>query len=139
MPTDQIAARAEELREVRGTTVGPRRPRPATPLASNAILVNGRGEPRIGHELAAEIGSADRVDAIVAFLFWRGVRLVRDQLAALIDRGGRVRILTTVYAGASEQRALDELVDLGADVASPTRRNDPAARQGVAVPTATPA
>ena len=31
-------------------------------------------------------------------------------------RGGEIRVLTTVYAAATEQRALDALVDLGADV-----------------------
>ena len=41
---------------------------------------------------------------------------MRDALERLIARGGQVRILTTTYAGASEQRALDELVDLGAEL-----------------------
>ncbi len=113
---DAVAGPGRELREIRSPIVGVHRPRPAVPLASNAILVNGRGEPRIGTELAREIASADHVDVIVAFLFWHGVRLIRDELAALIERGGRVRVLTTTYAGASEQRALDALVDLGAEL-----------------------
>jgi HKD family nuclease len=113
---DHVAPGARQLREIRGDALTPRRPRPDVPLAVNAILVNGRGEPRIGHELAREIASADRVDLIVAFLFWRGVRLIERDLAELVARGGEVRVLTTTYAAATEQRAIDALVDLGAEV-----------------------
>ncbi len=113
---DEVAPGARQLREVRGSIVAPSRRRPDVPLSVNALLVNGRGEPRIGHELAREIASADRVDIIVAFLFWRGVRLVEHDLAELVARGGEVRVLTTTYAAATEQRAIDALVDLGATV-----------------------
>jgi superfamily II DNA or RNA helicase/HKD family nuclease len=112
----EVAAGARQLREVRAGHLAPPRPRPSVPLSANAILVNGRGEPRIGHELSREIGSADRVDLIVAFLFWRGVRLIERDLADLVARGGHVRVLTTTYAAATEQRAIDALVGLGAEV-----------------------
>jgi superfamily II DNA or RNA helicase/HKD family nuclease len=112
---DEVAEGARMLLEVL-PTLGARRPRPDVPLSQNAILVNGRGEPSIGREVLREIESADHVDLIVAFLFWRGVRLFERGLAELVARGGRVRVLTTTYAGATEQRAIDALVDLGATV-----------------------
>ena len=91
-------------------------PRPATPLAISDLLVNAEGQPNIGSELRSEIPSANSVDLICAFVIWSGVRHLRDSLAALVDRGGRLRVITTTYMGATEKRAVDELVAIGADV-----------------------
>lgn len=90
--------------------------RPATPLAVSDLLVNAEGQPNIGSELQSELPSADTVDLICAFVIWSGVRQLRDQLAAVVERGGRVRVITTTYMGATEKRAVDELVRLGAEV-----------------------
>lgn len=90
--------------------------RPRTPLSTGALLVNGRHQPRIGHEVATEMASADEVDLLCAFIKWYGLRLVERPIRELIERGGRVRVITTTYLGATDQRALDRLVDLGAEV-----------------------
>jgi superfamily II DNA or RNA helicase len=90
--------------------------RPQVPLANAALLTNGRGQPSIGSEVNKELASANNVDLLCAFIKRRGVRLLREAAAELIGRGGRLRIITTTYMGATEQYALDELVGLGADV-----------------------
>jgi superfamily II DNA or RNA helicase/HKD family nuclease len=91
--------------------------RPATPLSDAALLTNASGEPGIGHELRAEIPSADRVDVIMAFVKWHGIRVIESQLRDLRDRGTPFRVITTTYMGATERAALDRLVrDFGADV-----------------------
>ena len=41
---------------------------------------------------------------------------MRDALRKLVERGGRLRVIASVYTGSTEKRALDELVALGADV-----------------------
>ena len=41
---------------------------------------------------------------------------LREALAGVVERGGRVRVITTTYMGATERRAVDELVALGAEV-----------------------
>src|SRR3954452_17953807 len=96
--------------------VVPLPPPPATPLSQSDLLVNGEGQPNVGSELRAELASADSVDLICAFVIWSGVRHLRDALADLIARGGRIRAITTTYMGATEKRAVDELVALGAEV-----------------------
>lgn len=96
------------------TAVFPRRPE--TPLSASALLVNGRGQPRIGTEVQRELASADRVDLLCAFVKWHGLRVVEDDISELIRRGHRLRVLTTTYMGATERRALDRLVELGAEV-----------------------
>jgi superfamily II DNA or RNA helicase/HKD family nuclease len=90
--------------------------RPETPLSSGALLTNGRGQPHIGSEVNREMASADAVDLLCAFIKWHGVRLIRDSVRDFIDRGGRLRIITTTYMGATDQRALDLLAGLGADI-----------------------
>jgi superfamily II DNA or RNA helicase/HKD family nuclease len=91
-------------------------PPPATPFSQSDLLVNAEGQPNVGSELRAELETADSVDLICAFEIWTGVRHLRDALAAVCARGGRVRVITTTYMGATEKRAVDELVSLGADV-----------------------
>ena len=100
-----------------GAVVRILRERPSTPLSDAALLTNAPGEPGIGHEIRAELASADSVDVIMAFVKWYGLRLFEDKLMALRDRGIPVRIITTTYMGATERPALDRLVnDLGAQV-----------------------
>jgi len=90
--------------------------RPATAFAVSDLLVNGEGQPNIGSELRAELATAERVDLICAFVIWSGVIAVRDPLRELIARGGRVRVITTTYMGATKREAVDELVRIGAEV-----------------------
>lgn len=90
--------------------------RPAVPLSTSALLVNGRGQPRIGFEVTRELASADTVDLLCAFIKWQGLRVLEKALLDLRERGGRLRVITTTYMGATDQRALDRLVELGAEV-----------------------
>lgn len=90
--------------------------RPDTPFGAGALLTNGRGQPRIGTEVTREMASADEVDLLCAFIKWHGVRLIQDAVRELIDRGGRLRVITTTYLGATDQRALDRLAELGAEI-----------------------
>lgn len=91
-------------------------PPPATPYSQSDLLVNAEGQPNVGSELRAELPTADRVDLICAFVIWSGVRHVRDALETLIERGARVRVITTTYMGATEKKAVDELHAIGAEV-----------------------
>lgn len=91
-------------------------PPPATPFSQSDLLVNAEGQPNVGSELRAELATADSVDLICAFVIWSGVRHVRDALTDVVQRGGRVRVITTTYMGATEKRAVDELVRIGAEV-----------------------
>ncbi|MEV5828753.1 DUF3427 domain-containing protein [Spirillospora sp. NPDC052242] len=98
-----------------GTVTFPQRP--DIPLSSSALLVNGRDQPQIGPEVIKELHSADRVDLLIAFVKWHGLRLIEPALADFIHRGGTLRVITTTYMGATDLRAVDRLVSLGAEVA----------------------
>ena len=119
-PGDLVAASNDLLTAIVGRPAAPQvvvfPRRPEIPLASGALLVNGRGQPRIGTEVSHEMASADEVDLLCAFIKWHGLRLVEASIRELIGRGGRLRVITTTYLGATDQRALDRLAELGAQI-----------------------
>jgi superfamily II DNA or RNA helicase/HKD family nuclease len=89
---------------------------PSIRLSDSALLVNGRNQPSIGHELNKELTSTDDVDLLCSFVMNTGLNVLEKNLAAVVSRGGRVRVLTTTYMGATQKKALDRLVHIGADV-----------------------
>ena len=91
-------------------------PAPLLPLTMSDLLVNAPNEPRFGEMLSRELRSADRVDVIVAFVRWAGIRVLWGALESLRDRGVPVRLITTTYHGATQRRALDHLAGLGVEV-----------------------
>ncbi len=91
-------------------------PRPEIPLSASDLLVNARGEPALAHALANEIPSADSIDLLCAFVRWHGLRVLEAPLAAHCRAGKPLRVITTVYTGSTERKALDWLVKLGAEV-----------------------
>lgn len=88
-------------------------PRPSIPLNATALLTNARGEPRIGAEVEKELRTADRVDLLCAFLKFSGYRLLRQPLREMVERGGRLRVITTCYLGATDVEVLEELSEYG--------------------------
>src|SRR5436309_3704178 len=89
---------------------------PLVALSASDLLVNARGEPGLAHALAHEVPSADSIDLLCAFVRWHGLRLLEDQLEAHCRAGRRLRVITTVFTGSTERKALDWLVAHGAQV-----------------------
>ncbi len=91
-------------------------PSPLTPLLDTTLLTNAPHEPRVGHQILTEIHSADRIDIVMAFIRRSGIRPMMAALKNHCDHGRPLRILTTTYTGSTEELALDELHQLGAEV-----------------------
>lgn len=90
---------------------------PETPLSMPSLLTNARGEPSVGSEIASELGSADRVELLCAFIKWYGIRTLERPLRTLRDRGVELRVITSTYLGSTEREALDRLInEFGATV-----------------------
>lgn len=92
--------------------------RPSLPLRHSDLLVNGPRDLRIGNEVRRELASADRVDLLISFVKWSGIRLLVKELREFVERRpGGLRVLTTTYMGASEADAIEFLInELGAAV-----------------------
>lgn len=88
--------------------------RPSSPLTTSTLLTRNRAEPSLAHELTREIATADRIDAIVAFVTVGGVRAIYEALQSFSRRreDPRMRLLTTTFTGTTEIAALDSLARL---------------------------
>jgi superfamily II DNA or RNA helicase/HKD family nuclease len=91
-------------------------PAPLIPLLDTTLLTNAPGEPRVGHQLATEIVSADRIDVVMAFVRRSGLAPLIEPLRRHREAGRRLRLLTTTYTGSTEAAALEMLRRIGADV-----------------------
>lgn len=86
--------------------------RPSTPLTSPSLFTGSSGSPQLGKELELELESADRVDMLVSFIKTAGTNLLYPALEKFTQRGGKLRVITTTYLGASDPAAIHKLKSL---------------------------
>ena len=77
-------------------------------------LIRGEDDHLLAH-LAACIPKAQSIDIAVAFVMDGGVRRLRPYLEELLERGGRLRLVTGDYMDATEPDGLESLLDLPGD------------------------
>ena len=89
---------------------------PLIPLLDTTLLTNAPGEPGLLHQIDAEIGSAEAIDVVMAFIRRSGINPLLSSLQRHCDRRKPLRVLTTIYTGSTERDALEQLKDVGAQI-----------------------
>lgn len=85
---------------------------PYTRFSHSELFIGGNGDISLLSELKKEILSSDRIDLLVSFIKHKGVIILMDEFKEFTKRGGKLRIITTTYVGATDQKAIDLLTEL---------------------------
>ncbi|MDN3670712.1 DUF3427 domain-containing protein [Echinicola jeungdonensis] len=85
---------------------------PYSRLIYSELFTGGNARLSLDGELNKEIYSSDQIDLLVSFIKWSGLRLILPALKRFTKRGGKLRVITTTYVGATDYKAIQELASL---------------------------
>lgn len=85
---------------------------PYTRLVQSELFTGGNVGISLESELKKEILSSDEIDLLVSFIKFKGIIILERELKEFTKRGGKLRVITTTYMGASDYKAIKLLSDL---------------------------
>ncbi len=109
---EQLLALAENKNRLPQNTAKTDLPRPVSSIAFSSLFTGAKNEPDLSSEFIKEIASSDKIDILVSFIRWSGLRLIINELKDFTINGGKLRVITTSYMGATDLKAVVELSKL---------------------------
>ena len=85
---------------------------PYTRLSHSELFTGGNIGLSLESELRKEILSSNRIDLLVSFIKFKGIIILDEALREFTERGGKLRVITTTYMGASDYQAIELLSQL---------------------------
>lgn len=85
---------------------------PYTRLTHSELFTGGNAGLSLESELRKEILSANKIDLLVSFIKFKGIIILQRELEEFTKRGGKLRVITTTYMGASDYKAIQLLSKL---------------------------
>jgi DNA or RNA helicases of superfamily II len=85
---------------------------PYTRLTHSELFTGGNVGLSLDSELKKEILSSNSIDFLVSFIKFKGIIILERELKEFTNRGGKLRVITTTYMGASDFKAIEMLSKL---------------------------
>jgi superfamily II DNA or RNA helicase len=82
---------------------------PLTRLTSSELFTGNNAGISLESEIKKEILSANKILFLVAFIKWTGIRIFEHELNEFTSNGGELKVITTSYMGATDQKAVEFL------------------------------
>ena len=85
---------------------------PYTTLTQSELFTGGNGGLSLESELKKEILSSNEINLLVSFIKFKGIIILEKELKDFTERGGKLKVITTTYIGATDYKAIQLLSKL---------------------------
>lgn len=85
---------------------------PYSRLSHSELFTGSNSGISLESEIKKEILSADKINFLVSFIKWTGIRIFEKELLDFTESGGKLQIITTSYMGATDLKAIEFLSSL---------------------------
>ncbi|MBU2525639.1 MAG: DUF3427 domain-containing protein [Bacteroidetes bacterium] len=85
---------------------------PYSRLSHSELFTGSNSGISLESEIKKEILSADKINFLVSFIKWTGIRIFEKEFLDFTERGGKLKIITTSYMGATDLKAIEFLASL---------------------------
>ncbi len=85
---------------------------PYTRLSQSELFTGNNAGISLESEIKKEILSSDKISFLVSFIKWTGIRIFEKELNEFTERGGKLKVITTSYMGATDLKAVEYLATL---------------------------
>ena len=106
---EKLLAFGERNNDLTAEERNPQMERPTSSISHTSLFTGSPLEPSMYSELKKEILSSDRIDMLVSFIKWSGIRMLINELKTFTSKGGELRIITTTYMGVTDMKSIEEL------------------------------